>query len=108
MPRHQGCTACQKRISDRERRRLTAFKSGNRVVDEGLRSSVRPQSTSQPFLGNFHDPFPHAAPALLTGDVEGSVDAHGIQPFYAGLLARTCGLAVTIAPEGEGVVITAA
>ncbi|HWM31986.1 MAG TPA: histidine phosphotransferase family protein, partial [Methyloceanibacter sp.] len=31
---------------------------------------------------------PAAAPALLSATLEGSVDAHGIQPFYTGLLAR--------------------
>ena len=37
-----------------------------------------------------------------------AVDAHAIQPFYAGLLARECGLAITLAPEGEAIVLTAA
>ena len=32
---------------------------------------------------------------------ENPVDAHAIQPFYTGLLARACGLTVTLAPEGE-------
>jgi histidine phosphotransferase ChpT len=51
---------------------------------------------------------PQAIPPLLAGGThDGSVDAHAIQPFYTGLLARNCGLAVTIAPEGESVVIAA-
>src|SRR5262245_56862310 len=34
---------------------------------------------------------PHGVPALLQGRSEdGSIDAHAIQPFYAGLLARAC------------------
>lgn len=49
---------------------------------------------------------PQAVPALLAGCPEGeTVDAHGIQPFYAGLLARTIGLALTIEPDGEAVVV---
>ena len=36
------------------------------------------------------------------------VDAHAIQPFYAGLLARDCGLTLSAASEGEAVVLTAA
>jgi histidine phosphotransferase ChpT len=44
---------------------------------------------------------------LLAGASEGPVDAHAIQPFYTGLLARNCGLAVTLAAEGETVVVTA-
>src|SRR2546421_92212 len=40
---------------------------------------------------------PQAVPALLEGASEnGSVDAHAIQPFYAGLLARACGLRVEL------------
>jgi histidine phosphotransferase ChpT len=46
--------------------------------------------------------------ALLSGEagVEG-LDAHRIQPFYAGLLAKSCGVTVGIAMEGEAVVISA-
>jgi histidine phosphotransferase ChpT len=51
---------------------------------------------------------PQAVPGLVAGDTGGgAVDAHAIQPFYAGLLARSCGMAITLAPEGEGVVLTA-
>jgi histidine phosphotransferase ChpT len=42
-------------------------------------------------------------PALLAGAPEtGSVDAHGIQAYYTGLVARACGmsLALTSSPEG--------
>jgi histidine phosphotransferase ChpT len=49
---------------------------------------------------------PQAAPALLSGRPEGGVvDAHVIQPFYAGLLARSCGVAVTIEADGDAVVV---
>jgi histidine phosphotransferase ChpT len=51
---------------------------------------------------------PQAVPALLAGCPEGGVvDAHAIQPFYAGLLARSCGVAVTIEAEGEAIVVAA-
>jgi histidine phosphotransferase ChpT len=51
---------------------------------------------------------PQSAPGLLAGEpAEQTIDAHAIQPFYTGLLARSCGLAVTIAAEGDAVVITA-
>jgi histidine phosphotransferase ChpT len=43
---------------------------------------------------------------LLDGNSEsGTVDAHAIQPFYTGLLARACGMSVALAPEGETVVV---
>ena len=52
---------------------------------------------------------PQAVPALLEGTSEnGSVDAHAIQPFYAGLLARACGLKVEIKPDGDRIVVAAA
>jgi histidine phosphotransferase ChpT len=51
---------------------------------------------------------PQAVPALLAGTSEsGSIDAHAIQPFYAGLLARACGLKVAIEAEGEAIIVAA-
>lgn len=48
---------------------------------------------------------PHAE-ALLRGESEtGSIDAHAIQPFYTGLIARAAGYAVSFALEGETVTI---
>jgi histidine phosphotransferase ChpT len=45
---------------------------------------------------------------LAGGDDNGPVDAHAIQPFYTGLLARHCELTVTLASEGDAVVVRAA
>ena len=52
---------------------------------------------------------PQAVPGLLTGQPANghAVDGHAIQPFYAGMLARNCGLAITIASEGDAVVMIA-
>ena len=51
---------------------------------------------------------PQAVPALLEGTSEsGSIDAHAVQPFYAGLLARACGLKVELEAEGEAIILTA-
>jgi histidine phosphotransferase ChpT len=51
---------------------------------------------------------PPAVPALLTGEASGEgLDAHRIQPFYAGLQARASGVKATIAMDGEAVVLTA-
>jgi histidine phosphotransferase ChpT len=44
---------------------------------------------------------------LLGGNPTQPVDAHGIQPFYTGILARDCGLAVSAVAEGETVVVAA-
>ncbi len=50
-----------------------------------------------------------AIPVLLAGGSHdgGAIDAHAIQPYYTGLLARQCGLSVAAAPEGDAVVLTA-
>jgi histidine phosphotransferase ChpT len=49
---------------------------------------------------------PHTE-SLLAGKPEQTLDAHHIQPFYAGLIARAAGFDVTIAPVGEAIVLTA-
>jgi histidine phosphotransferase ChpT len=49
---------------------------------------------------------PQAVAGLLEGSSEnGTIDAHAIQPYYTGLLAKACGVAVTLTPEGDGVVV---
>ena len=49
---------------------------------------------------------PQAVPALLEGVSEnGSIDAHAVQPFYAGLLARACGLKVNLTTEGDAIIV---
>jgi histidine phosphotransferase ChpT len=66
-------------------------KMGFRITSSGLNARI-----------------PQAVPALLEGASEsGSVDAHAIQPFYAGLLARACGLKVEITKDGDRIVIAA-
>ena len=44
---------------------------------------------------------------LLVGSPSQPVDAHGIQPFYTGILARDCGFALDASTEGEAVTLTA-
>jgi histidine phosphotransferase ChpT len=50
---------------------------------------------------------PHASDLMAGGEEHHSIDAHSIQPYYTGLLARECGLAATIAAEGEAIVLSA-
>ena len=51
---------------------------------------------------------PQAVPDLLAGGSHGgSVDAHAIQPYYTGLLARSTGLKIGIAADGDTIAITA-
>jgi histidine phosphotransferase ChpT len=44
---------------------------------------------------------------LLSTEHTGSIDAHAVQPYYTRLLAQACGLTVTLAPDGDAVVVTA-
>ena len=49
-----------------------------------------------------------AIPPLLAGEIgSDGVDAHRIQPFYTGLLARACGVKAAVTMQGETVVLTA-
>jgi len=82
----------------------TIPRGGTLVVDpQGTGSNMSFRITST----GLNARIPPAIPGLLAGGGEASVDAHAIQPFYTGLLARSCGLAVTLATEGDGVVIRA-
>jgi histidine phosphotransferase ChpT len=45
---------------------------------------------------------------LLSVNSTATVDAHAVQPYYTRLLAQACGLTVTLALDGEKVVVTAA
>ena len=49
-----------------------------------------------------------AIPGLLSATPgEHAIDAHAIQPFYTGMLAKNCGLTVSMAVEGDAVVVAA-
>jgi len=50
---------------------------------------------------------PQTMPVLVKADVGGTIDAHAIQPYYTGLLARACGLAVTFEPADDKILIRA-
>ncbi|HXW49009.1 MAG TPA: histidine phosphotransferase family protein [Xanthobacteraceae bacterium] len=48
-----------------------------------------------------------ATTALLAGSPAQTVDAHAIQPFYTGILARDCGLVLSATLDGDVVAIVA-
>ena len=50
---------------------------------------------------------PPAVASLLAGEIGEGIDAHRIQPFYAGLLAKDCGAKTAMVMDGEAVVVTA-
>ena len=45
---------------------------------------------------------------LLAGAQQSTIDAHAVQPYYTRLLADACGLKVTLAADGEAMVVQAA
>ncbi|OYX85811.1 MAG: histidine phosphotransferase, partial [Azorhizobium sp. 32-67-21] len=51
---------------------------------------------------------PAALPDLTAGRAPADgLDAHAIQPYYAGLLARECGLVIAFSQDGDTVTLTA-
>jgi histidine phosphotransferase ChpT len=50
---------------------------------------------------------PHNVVEILNGGAKNAIDAHAVQPYYTRLLAEACGLRVSLAPEGDAVVVTA-
>lgn len=44
----------------------------------------------------------------ISGAHRGPIDAHAVQPYYTRLLAQACGLRVTLAMDGDAVVVSAA
>jgi histidine phosphotransferase ChpT len=51
---------------------------------------------------------PHVEELLAGSPESGTVDAHGIQPYYTGLVARAAGMKVSLSLEGDAVKIVAA
>jgi histidine phosphotransferase ChpT len=49
----------------------------------------------------------HVADLLEGRSESGSVDAHGIQPYFTGLVARSCGMAVQVTASSEDVAFKA-
>ncbi|MGJ4881293.1 histidine phosphotransferase ChpT [Bradyrhizobium sp. HKCCYLRH2060] len=45
---------------------------------------------------------------LLGGDLQSTIDAHAVQPYYTRLLADACGLKVTLTADGNAMVVQAA
>jgi histidine phosphotransferase ChpT len=44
---------------------------------------------------------------MLASTHEGAIDAHAVQPYYTRLLAEACGLKVSLAAEGDAMVVSA-
>jgi histidine phosphotransferase ChpT len=50
---------------------------------------------------------PHNVVEMLSAGPKNAIDAHAVQPYYTRLLAEACGLRVSLAPDGDAVVVTA-
>ena len=44
---------------------------------------------------------------ILSASQASAIDAHAVQPYYTRLLAQDCGWTVTLAAEGDGIVVSA-
>ena len=82
------------------------------AIPRGGNLSVQPEGTGDTmgFRITANGPnsrVPGPAAAILDGTSEHAVDAHAVQPYYTGLLAKSCGLALTLAAEGENIVLSA-
>ena len=83
------------------------------AIPRGGRISVDPVGSSESVgfkvtAAGTNAKVPPAVPPLLAGETGGeNVDAHRIQPFYTGLLARACGVKAAVKMEGEAVVVIA-
>ncbi len=71
-------------------------------IGEGESMGFRVRATGS------HTRIQQAIPDLLAGTPAEPVDAQKIQPFYTGLLGRACGLSVSMAMEGDVVVVATA
>jgi len=69
---------------------VDAAGSGYKITAVGLNAKMAP-----------------AVVELLAGSPTHPVDAHAIQPVYTGILARDCGLTITVTAAGEAVTIEA-
>jgi histidine phosphotransferase ChpT len=67
-----------------------ALEQGYQVTARGLNARLAPTT-----------------PDLLAGSPGESVNAHAIQPFYTGILARECGLAISAKLQDDVVIVTA-
>ena len=71
------------------------------IEDEGAKMSVEAKGTNARLAAH--------VPALVDGKPEGgSVDAHGIQAYYTGLVARDSGLAIALSTAPDCVSLAAA
>ncbi|HXL67795.1 MAG TPA: histidine phosphotransferase family protein [Xanthobacteraceae bacterium] len=85
----------------------------NSIIPRGGRIEVAPvgEGDSMGFRLTAQGPnarVPAAVPGLIAGTPAEGIDAHGIQPYYTGLVANAAGLSIAIASEGDSVVISAA
>jgi histidine phosphotransferase ChpT len=87
---------------------------GSQAIPRGGMLTIDPvgsgdETTFRVTAAGLNARIPPAASDLLAGiSANGTIDAHAVQPYYTGLLARACGLAASIAAEGETIVVSAA
>ena len=75
----------------------------SRATVEGEQASFEITATGS------HARIPAHVEELLAGNAPGgTIDAHAVQPVYAGMVARAAGMEISVAIDGETVTIKAA
>lgn len=85
----------------------------NGMIPRGGSMTVDPigEGPAQGFriaVAGSHSKINPAVPVLLAGESEEPISAHAIQPFYAGLLLRSCSMQATVEQQADAIVVTAA
>ena len=85
----------------------TAIPRGGRLTADPIQGAEGVSGGFAVKASGLNARLPAATAELISGSPGQTVDAHAIQPFYAGILARDCGLALSVGSESEAVVFTA-
>ena len=99
-------------IKNRVKLLLNMLLIGSQAIPRGGQLTVDPLGTGDAMgfkvsAAGANAKIPPAVPPLLAAESMEGLDAHRIQPFYTGLLAKDCGVAVSMTAEGDKVVVAA-
>jgi len=99
-------------IKNRVKLLLNMLLIGSQAIPRGGQLTVDPLGTGDAMgfkvsAAGANAKIPPAVPPLLAAESMEGLDAHRIQPFYTGLLARACGVVVTMTMDANTVVVAA-
>jgi len=99
-------------VKNRVKLLLNMLLIGSQAIPRGGQLTVDPLGTGDAMgfkvsAAGANAKIPPAVPPLLAAESMEGLDAHRIQPFYTGLLARACGVVVTMTMDANTVVVAA-